>query len=140
MSDLVKPVANSPLLQVSDLSVTFSTRSGTVHAVRSIDFEIYPGERVAVVGESGSGKSMTALALLGLTPTTGVVCGSVRLRGRELLGLSDKEMAEVRGTEIGLILQDATAAMDPLKTVGSHIAESLILRRRMSHTDAHRTA
>ena len=122
MSDLVKPVANSPLLQVSDLSVTFSTRSGTVHAVRSIDFEIYPGERVAVVGESGSGKSMTALALLGLTPTTGVVCGSVRLRGRELLGLSDKEMAEVRGTEIGLILQDATAAMDPLKTVGSHIA------------------
>ena len=140
MSDSVKPVANSPLLEVSDLSVTFSTRSGTVHAVRSIGFEIYPGERVAVVGESGSGKSMTALALLGLTPTTGVVRGSVRLRGRELLGLSDKEMAEVRGTEIGLILQDATAAMDPLKTVGSHIAESLILRRKMSHTDAHRTA
>ena len=140
MSDLVRPVANTPLLQVSDLSVTFPTRSGAVHAVRSIGFEIYPGERVAVVGESGSGKSMTALALLGLTPATGVVRGSVRLRGRELLGLSDKEMAEVRGTEIGLILQDATAAMDPLKTVGSHIAESLILRRKMSHTDAHRTA
>ena len=126
----------TPLLEVSDLQVRFPAQRGVVRAVQGISFSIEPGQRVAVVGESGSGKSVTALSLIGLTPAPGVVRGSVRFKGTELVGMTERSLARLRGCEIGLILQDATAAMDPLKTVGAHIEEALRLRTGLPRNEA----
>lgn len=130
----------APLLEVNDLHVRFPTERVVVRAVQGVSFVIEAGQRVAVVGESGSGKSVTALSLIGLTPLPGVVRGSVKFKGMELVGRSERALCEIRGREIGLILQDATAAMDPLKTVGDHIAESLRLRTGMSRRAATKRA
>lgn len=125
-----------PLLQVDDLHVRFPAPGGDLHAVRGVSFEVRRGERVAVVGESGSGKSVTALSLVGLTPRPGRLSGSVKLKGRELVGLSERQLTRVRGLEMGVILQDATAALDPLKSIGDHIVEALRLHTGISRRNA----
>ncbi|MBA4100946.1 MAG: peptide ABC transporter ATP-binding protein, partial [Arthrobacter sp.] len=91
------------ILSVRDLNVRFNTENGVVHAVRGVDFDLMPGKTLGIVGESGSGKSVTSLAIMGLLPTTAEVTGSVRLKGRELLGLSDKAMCEFRGNELAMV-------------------------------------
>ena len=116
------------LLKIEDLRVEFRGSP----AVQGSSFEVNAGERIAIVGESGSGKSVTALSILGLAPTHALISGSVRYMGRELIGLSETKFREIRGIEIGLILQDPSAALDPLKTVGLHIEESLRLQRGVS--------
>ena len=129
-----------PLLTVEALTVRFPTDRGELRAVTDVSFDVSAGQRVAVVGESGSGKSVTALSLLGLTPPPAVVTGSVRFKGRELIGLSERELASIRGRGIGLILQDASAALDPLKSVGDHISEALHLRRGVPRQQARQQA
>jgi ABC-type dipeptide/oligopeptide/nickel transport system ATPase component len=83
-------------------------------AVAGIDLDIGRGEVVGLVGESGSGKSMTALAIMRLLPQAAASSGSIRLADRELSSLSEREMCQVRGREIGLVFQDATAALNPV--------------------------
>ena len=89
------------VISVRDLNVRFNSENGVVHAVRGVDFDLMPGKTLGIVGESGSGKSVTSLAIMGLLPPTAEVSGSVRLKGRELLGLDDKAMCEYRGNECG---------------------------------------
>src|SRR4051812_15941803 len=96
-----------PLIEISDLSVDFPTDDGLVHAVDKVSYTIGEGETLGIVGESGSGKSVTSLAILGLLPKRAIVTGSVRFRGRELIGLSPKEMQPIRGSRIAMIFQDA---------------------------------
>ncbi|KAA1244475.1 ABC transporter ATP-binding protein, partial [Mycobacterium simiae] len=128
----------SPLLQVSDLSVTFPTDSAPVTAVRGISYHVDPGEVVAMVGESGSGKSAAAMAVVGLLPDYAEVRGSVRLQGTELLGLADDAMSRFRGKAIGTVFQDPMSALTPVYTVGDQIAEAIEVHQPRVSTKAAR--
>lgn len=115
----------SPLLEVTDLAVTFGSDGKPVTAVRGISYRIEPGEVVAMVGESGSGKSVSAMAVVGLLPEYARVRGSVRLHDTELLGLGDDAMSRFRGKTVGMVFQDPMSALTPVYTVGDQIAEAI---------------
>jgi peptide/nickel transport system ATP-binding protein len=115
----------SPLLEVTDLAVTFPTGGAPVTAVRGVSYRIEPGEVVAMVGESGSGKSVAAMAAIGLLPQYAQVRGSVRLHDTELLGLRDDAMSRFRGKTVGTVFQDPMSALTPVYTVGDQIAEAI---------------
>ncbi len=113
------------LLEVADLTVTFPTDGGDLHAVRGLSYHVAPGEVVAMVGESGSGKSAAAMAVIGLLPDYATVSGSARLDGEELLGMSDAGLSTIRGARIGTVFQDPMSALTPVYTVGDQIAEAI---------------
>ncbi|OBH33783.1 peptide ABC transporter ATP-binding protein [Mycobacterium intracellulare] len=115
----------SPLLEVTDLAVTFATGADPVTAVRGVSYRVEPGEVVAMVGESGSGKSVSAMAVVGLLPGYARVRGSVRLHDTELLGLDDDAMSRLRGKTVGMVFQDPMSALTPVYTVGDQIAEAI---------------
>jgi oligopeptide/dipeptide ABC transporter ATP-binding protein len=117
--------ASAPLLQVTDLNVRFPTEDGLVHAVRGVDYTLRSGEVLGIVGESGSGKSVTSLAVMGLLPSSARVSGSVKYRGQELLGQSDRSMSRVRGKGVSMIFQDPMTSLDPVYRVGVQIEETL---------------
>jgi peptide/nickel transport system ATP-binding protein/oligopeptide transport system ATP-binding protein len=132
------------LLEVEDLRVSFpgpGGDAGTVHAVNGVSLELEAGRTLAILGESGSGKSVTAQAVMGILDMPPArVAGSVRLAGRELLTLSPKQRDRVSGEEIGMVFQDAMAALNPVFTVGEQLSELLRVRRKMSRSDARRRA
>ncbi|MFJ5221245.1 ATP-binding cassette domain-containing protein, partial [Streptomyces sp. NPDC088354] len=103
-----------PALEVTDLHVSFPSEAGPVGAVRGVSFSVRRGEVLGIVGESGSGKSVSSLAVLGLLPETADIKGSVKLHGRELLGLDDREMTKIRGKDIAMIFQDPLSALTPV--------------------------
>ncbi|QNE16150.1 ABC transporter ATP-binding protein [Pseudarthrobacter sp. NBSH8] len=115
------------VLSVRDLNVSFNSENGAVHAVRGVNFDLMPGRTLGIVGESGSGKSVTSLAIMGLLPTTAEISGSVRLKGKELLGLSDKAMCAYRGNDIAMVFQDPLSSLTPVYTVGTQITEALTI-------------
>ncbi|MDP9889195.1 ABC transporter ATP-binding protein [Pseudarthrobacter enclensis] len=115
------------VLSVRGLNVRFNSENGVVHAVRGVDFDLLPGKTLGIVGESGSGKSVTSLAIMGLLPPTAQVSGSVRLKGRELLGLSDKDMCAFRGNDLAMVFQDPLSSLTPVFTVGTQIIEALTI-------------
>lgn len=114
-----------PLLAVSDLRVEVLADGALRPAVDGVSFTIEPGECLAVVGESGCGKTMVGRALLDLLPEGARRSGSLLFRGRDLAALSDREWSGVRGRQIALVFQEPAAALDPVRTVGSQIAEAL---------------
>ncbi|MGW8432505.1 ABC transporter ATP-binding protein [Curtobacterium citreum] len=122
-------------LEVSGLSVRIAGRT----VLDRVSFTVPPGRRVGVIGASGSGKSMTSLALMGLEPTGAHVTGSIRLDGRELVGLPDRERAKHRGADLGMVFQEPGTALDPLRRVGAQVAEPLRLHRGLDRRAA-RTA
>ncbi len=113
------------LLDVVDLFVEFRTRYGVAKAINGVSFSLDQGETLAIVGESGSGKSVTSLAVMGLLPRTAKVSGSVRFRGRELIGVSDAELNKVRGKDIAMIFQDPMTSLNPVYNIGYQIAEAV---------------
>ncbi|WP_297792673.1 ABC transporter ATP-binding protein [Mycobacterium sp.] len=131
----------SPLLEVTDLAVTFGTGGDPVTAVRGISYRIESGEVVAMVGESGSGKSVSAMAVVGLLPEYAQVRGSVRLHDTELLGLGDDAMSRFRGKAVGMVFQDPMSALTPVYTVGDQIAEAIEIHQpRVGRKAARRRA
>nr|WP_250645285.1 ATP-binding cassette domain-containing protein [Candidatus Protofrankia californiensis] len=125
------------LLAVRGLSVSYRTRTGPVHAVQGVDLDIRPGEIVALVGESGSGKSTTAHAIVGLLPAGGRIdAGSVRFGGHDLAALSERELRAIRGARIGLIPQDPTVSLNPVKRIGAQVAEVLRIHRLATRRSA----
>src|SRR5437764_5425107 len=123
--------AGRPLLEVADLKTWFFTRDGVVRAVDGVSFHVMPGETLAIVGESGCGKSVTALSVLRLVPSPPgrIVSGAIRLAGRDLLGLSEAEMRDVRGNDISMIFQEPMTSVNPVLTIGRQSAEALNLHR-----------
>jgi oligopeptide/dipeptide ABC transporter ATP-binding protein len=118
---------SDPLLEIEHLSATFRTSRGLLRAVDDVSFTVERGGSLGIVGESGSGKTVTVMSILRLFgPLTDVeVSGSVRFDGRDLVGLSMKELRQIRGREIGVVFQDPLTALDPIMPVGAQIGEML---------------
>jgi len=127
-----------PILDISDLRTWFFTRDGVVRAVDGVSFHVLPGETLAIVGESGCGKSVTALSILRLIPSPPgrIVSGKIRFAGRDLLGLSEAEMRQVRGNEVSMIFQEPMTSLNPVLTIGRQIAETLTLHQGLGHKAA----
>jgi oligopeptide/dipeptide ABC transporter ATP-binding protein len=115
------------LLNVEDLSISFLSPSGTVHAVNGISFGVAPRERVAIVGESGSGKSVTAQALLGLLPTA-TVTGRIEFDGRDVLTMPAADLRALRGAEMSYVFQDPLSSLDPVRSIGDQVCQPLRIR------------
>jgi oligopeptide/dipeptide ABC transporter ATP-binding protein len=127
----------APVLDIQNLSTHIKLTSSVVQAVGNIDLHVDAGETLGVVGESGCGKSMTGLSIMGLLPPGGsIVGGSVKLNGRELVGLKDEEMRQIRGNEVAMIFQDPLTSLDPTKTIGYQVAEPVRLHRNASKEEA----
>jgi peptide/nickel transport system ATP-binding protein len=128
--------ANTALLQVRDLRVVFHTERGPLTAVDGVSFDLAAGEVLGVVGESGSGKSVTLMAVLGLLGAAADVQGSVRLQGRELIGLPPAALQALRGNSIAMVFQDPMTALTPVYSIGWQIVEQLRAHTTLSRTAA----
>jgi len=129
------------LLAVDELRTSFRTPDGIVRAVDGVSWTLGKSEILGIVGESGCGKSMTALSIMGLVPNPpGEVEGSIRLGGRELIGLPEKAMRSIRGNEISMVFQAPMTSLDPVMRVARQIAEPLILHQGLSRKAAHARA
>ena len=128
-----------PLLQVEDVSVVFRNKKQKFAAVSGLSFQLEQGEILGIVGESGSGKTMASLSIMGLLPEQGFIdCGSIRYRGRELIGLSDREMCKIRGKEISMIFQEPIMSLDQVFTVGSQLTEAILTHEKIGQKEAKR--
>jgi oligopeptide transport system ATP-binding protein len=136
MADATSLTTAEPMLEIDALRVTFATPQGDVEAVRGLSMSVAAGETLAVVGESGSGKSQAMMAAMGLLARNGRASGSVRYRGRDILGLPSRALNDIRGARIGMIFQEPMTSLDPLYRVGSQIAEPLVRHRKMTWSAA----
>ena len=128
----------SNLLDVENLWVKFPTRNGVFDAVRGINFTLGQ-ERLGIVGESGSGKSMTGRAILRLIRSPGIVTADrMDLEGKDLMGRTEKEMRDVRGKQISMIMQDPKFSLNPVMRVGQQISEAYRLHAKVSKSEAKR--
>jgi peptide/nickel transport system ATP-binding protein len=127
-----------PILDIADLKTWFFTRDGAVRAVDGVSFRVLPGETLAIVGESGCGKSVTALSILRLIPSPPgrIVSGAMSFAGRDLLGLSEAQMRDVRGNEISMIFQEPMTSLNPVLTIGRQIAETFTLHQGLGRAAA----
>ena len=128
------------LLEVAELAVDLPSSGGLRRVVDRTSFSLAEGESLGVVGESGSGKTMTALALMALAPEGARVSGSIRFEGRELVGLGEEAMRQLRGDRIAMIFQEPMTALNPLHSVGAQVAEPLMLHRGLGKSEARRRA
>ncbi|MDT5005616.1 MAG: peptide/nickel transport system ATP-binding protein [Mycobacterium sp.] len=127
----------SAIMTVEDLRVSFATEDGVVKAVDGVSFDLAAGEVLAIVGESGCGKSVTAQTLTGLTRASNArITGSVKYRGREINGLTDNQLRDVRGEQIAMVFQDPMCALNPVYRVGDQITEMIRAHRDVSKKEA----
>ncbi len=126
------------LLEVRDLQTHFFLDQGVARAVDGVSFDVRAGETLGLVGESGCGKTVTALSILRLVPSPPgrIVGGSIRLKGTELLSLSQSGIRAIRGNYIAMIFQEPMTSLNPVYTVGSQIMEALILHQKLSKGEA----
>ena len=124
------------VLDISELRVTFATDAGDMVAVRDVSLSIAPGEVVAIVGESGSGKTVTAKTILGLLPDTAIARGAVLLGDNNVIALSGAQLRAVRGTDVAMVFQEPSTALNPVYTVGWQIAEGLRAHGKYSKKEA----
>lgn len=126
-----------PVLEVRDLEVSF----GSTKILRGVSFDLDAGKTLGIVGESGCGKSMTAFAVMGMLQRPGrVSAGSIKLEGRELVGLKESDYNRVRGGEIALIMQDPFTALNPMMRIGDQIVEALSLHQNVRGREASKLA
>ena len=124
----------TPVLEVDNLQTHFFTRDGVLRAVDGVSYHLNRGETLGVVGESGCGKSVTALSILRLIayPPGKIVGGEIRLEGRDLLTLTEKEMQDIRGNDISMIFQEPMTSLNPVLTIGHQVSESIVLHQGLS--------
>ena len=131
----------TPVLEVNDLRTEFHLREGSVVAVDGVSFEVDEGECLGIVGESGCGKSTTGFSIMRLLPSNGHISGgSIRLLGRDLATVDEREMGKVRGNEVALIPQDPLTSLNPTMTLGRQITEAVMLHRDVSKQEARNRA
>ena len=129
------------VLEVKNLVTTFRINKKEYPVIRDISFEIHENETLCMVGESGCGKSVTTLSVMGLLPENGAVrSGSIKLCGEELLGMSPRQLGQVRGKKMGIIFQEPMTSLNPLLTIGYQLTEGLRQHHGMSKAEAHATA
>ena len=129
------------VLEVKNLVTTFRINKKEYPVIRDISFEIHENETLCMVGESGCGKSVTTLSVMGLLPENGAVrSGSIKLCGEELLGMSPRQLGQVRGKKMGMIFQEPMTSLNPLLTIGYQLTEGLRQHHGMSKAEAHATA
>ena len=122
---------NTPILDVKNLRISFTTINGTVKAVRGIDFTLYKGRTLAIVGESGSGKSVSTKAIMGLLAGNKIVEeGQILFDGMDLLKLSEEDFVRIRGSRISMIFQDPMSSLNPIMRVGRQLTEAMILKNK----------
>ena len=138
----VKPAAlGGDLLVVDDLHVSFRTPRGDVRSVQGLSFALQRGRTLGIVGESGSGKSVTAKAIMGLLPKSGVTkTGTVRYDGADITNLSQEGFRKLWGTEMAMVFQDPMTSLNPVMKIGKQITESLQIKLGMDRNDARETA
>src|SRR3954471_3724973 len=134
-SDADESLAPGVVLSVRDLHVQFPTEDGIVQAVRGVSYDLHAGEVLGIVGESGSGKSVTSLTIMGLLPTNARVSGSIRFGSTELVGASEKQLNDIRGSNIAMIFQDPMTSLNPVYSIGYQIAEAV-----RAHSDVSKAA
>ena len=129
------------VLEVKNRVTTFRINKKEYPVIRDISFEIHENETLCMVGESGCGKSVTTLSVMGLLPENGAVrSGSIKLCGEELLGMSPRQLGQVRGKKMGMIFQEPMTSLNPLLTIGYQLTEGLRQHHGMSKAEAHATA
>jgi len=126
------------LLEIEGLRTQFHTSAGVVKAVDGISYNVDEGETVAIVGESGCGKSVSALSILRLIPNPPgrIVGGSIRFMGKDLLGMSDEEIREIRGHHIGMVFQEPMTSLNPVLTIGRQLTETVEHHLGVEHDKA----
>jgi peptide/nickel transport system ATP-binding protein len=132
VGDTQKETDPDALLVIDNLTVSFPTDDGRVQAVRGVSYTVKAGDSMGIVGESGSGKSVSSMAIMGLLPKSARISGSIRFRGRELIGLGEREYAELRGNKIAMIFQDPLTSLNPVYTIGFQIAEAVLAHNEVS--------
>ncbi len=131
----------APLLAIEDLHVRFEALTETVHAVSGVSLTVSPSETFALVGESGSGKSVSMLSVMGLLPSPpAVVSGSIRFEGREVLGMSGKDLNRFRGRDVAMVFQEPMSSLNPVHRVGRQIGESLRIHKGVGRAESKRKA
>ncbi|MCO4862530.1 ABC transporter ATP-binding protein [Cupriavidus sp. WGlv3] len=137
----VRLATGEPLLEVENLHTHFDTLTGPARSVNGVSYTVRAGQTLGVVGESGCGKSVTALSIMRLLPTPPArIRGAVRLRGTDLLQLSEREMRRIRGNRVSMIFQEPMTSLNPVLTIGRQIAETVQLHQGASRADALRRA
>lgn len=127
------------ILQIEDVRVSFETRRGLLHAVRGVSFDLNAGETLAIVGESGSGKSVMAKTIMNIFSRKDTF-GNVNYKNRNLLDLSEKEMATIRGREISYVMQDSLSSLNPTMKIGNQISETIIKHLKVDPKTANKRA
>jgi peptide/nickel transport system ATP-binding protein len=135
-----RATVTDPLLDVADLAVTFHTDGGSVRAVDGVTLQIGRGETLGLVGESGSGKSTLAHALMRLLPGRTTITGGLEFAGTDILALDDRGLRKFRGRAIGMIFQDPNATLNPVRTIGAQLMETVRIQLRQGRKAARRTA
>ncbi len=133
--------AGANLLDIENLAVRFDLPTETIRAVSGVSLTVAPSETFALVGESGSGKSVSMLSVMGLLPSPpATVSGSIRLEGREVIGMPARELRRFRGRDVAMVFQEPMSSLNPVHRVGRQIGESLRIHRGFSKAEARRRA
>ncbi|WP_111718889.1 ABC transporter ATP-binding protein [Homoserinimonas sp. OAct 916] len=142
MIDVIKPGDDDAVVRIKDLTVSFATDAGAVKAVDGVSLEVRRGEVLAIVGESGSGKTVTAKTILGLLPDTATAQGAIILTSKDrgsstdVITLSKRQLRKVRGSDVAMVFQEPSSALNPVYTVGWQIIEGLNAHGHYSRREA----
>src|SRR6201992_1722021 len=128
------------LLEVEDLRVAFAVGGREVRAVDGVSYQVEPGRTLAIIGESGSGKTVGCRAIMGLLPAGTEITGAPRLRGTELIALSDAQLRKHRGSDMAMVFQDPARSLNPTMRVGKQITEAIRTHRKVRRPEARETA
>jgi ABC-type glutathione transport system ATPase component len=126
----------APLLEIGDLRVDFRQAGRVVRAVDGLSYQAEKARTLALIGESGSGKTVSARAIMGLLPETAHVSGSIRYEGQELVGLPERRMRTLRGSQIAMVFQDPARSLNPTLRVGEQITEAIHVHRKATKAEA----